>query len=95
MPRYRLARPAVADLRAIFRFGIERFGVAQADDYHAGLFDAFRFLAENPLAARLRREVDPPVRVWRYKAHLIFYDVLSGGVRIVRVRHGHEDWMNG
>jgi plasmid stabilization system protein ParE len=38
-------------------------GVNQADRYHQGLEETFRFLAEFPNAARLRTETAPPVRV--------------------------------
>jgi len=29
-----------------------------------------------------------------YKAHLVVYVVEEEGVLILRVRHGHEDWVN-
>lgn len=42
---------------------------------------------------RLRSEFDPPVHVFTFKAHVIVYEVdAAGGVTILRLRHGHEDW---
>ena len=75
MPRFRLTRAAVDDLKAIFLEGIEQFGLPQADAYHEGLSAIFAFLADYPHAARLREEISPPVRVHPYKAHLVIYEV--------------------
>lgn len=94
MGRYRFTRAAADDITAIFIDGIEHFGLAAADTYHEGLGNSFAFLAEHPRAARLRTELEPPVRALRYKAHLIFYDAISDDeILILRVRHCREDWM--
>ncbi|QYE35525.1 type II toxin-antitoxin system RelE/ParE family toxin [Polymorphobacter sp. PAMC 29334] len=93
MPVYRLSRAADDDIDAIFFAGIEMFGVAHAETYYAGLSAALAFLADNPFAARLRREIEPPVRAWRHKAHLIVYEVDTDGILVLRVRHGREDWL--
>jgi len=90
---YRLTRAAAEDLAGIFLDGLDRFGLAQAGKYHDGLEAAFAFLGEYPRAARLRHEIDPPVRAHPYKAHLIIYDVEEDGIVILRVRHGREDWQ--
>jgi toxin ParE1/3/4 len=95
VPRFRLTRAAVDDLTAIFLEGMEQFGLPQADVYHEGLSAIFAFLADYPLAARLREEISPPVRVHPYKAHLVIYDVGDENeVIILRVRHGREDWIS-
>ena len=95
MPHFRLTRAAADDLSAIFLDGIEQFGLPQADAYHHGLSATFAFLAEYPHAARLREEISLPVRVHRYKAHLVIYDLGAGDeVIILRARHGREDWVS-
>jgi toxin ParE1/3/4 len=82
-------------LTAIFLEGIAHFGLAEADRYHDGLATTFAFLAEYPRAARLREEINPPVRVHPHKSHLIVYEEAGdGGVIILRVRHGREDWLS-
>ena len=96
MPAYRLTEAASADIEAIFVEGLLLFGLAQADKYHDGLTVTFEFLADYPRAARLREEIDPPVRAYNYKSHLIVYDLGENETIIVlRVRHGHEDWQQG
>lgn len=69
------------------------FGSAQADHYAAGLTRTFRLLADNPYLARERTETHAPVRAYRFKAHLIVYLMQDEDILIVRVRHGHEDWL--
>jgi toxin ParE1/3/4 len=90
---YRLSRKAEDDLIAIYRTGIDEFGLAQAERYFAGLEQAFALLAVYPRAARERREISPPVRAHPHKSHLIVYIVEGDDVLILRIRHAREDWM--
>ena len=86
---------AVDDLARIYLDGIALFGSGQADVYEDGLYAAFDFLAANPFALRVRTELNPPLRAYRYKAHMIIFDVEADGlVMILRVRHGREDWLS-
>lgn len=91
---YRLSRKAEEDIIAIYAKGVREFGIEQAERYHAGLEQIFDFLAENPLAARERPEINPPVRARRYQSHLVVYQLDGPDIFILRVRHGREDWMN-
>lgn len=92
---YRLSNKAVDDIVQIWSDGAENFGADQAERYHAGLEQVFRFLADNPRAARSRTEISPPVRAHPYKAHLVVYDIgPDGNIVILRVRHGREDWVS-
>lgn len=94
MSGYRLSRAAADDLVHIYLEGLALFGPEQADRYHDGLGAVFVFLAAYPLAARLRDEISPPVRVHRYQSHLIIYEIAEdNSVLILRVRHGREDWL--
>ncbi len=95
MGAYRLTQAASDDIAAVFIEGQALFGLAQADKYHTGLAEAFQFLADFPRAARMRDEIDPPVRVYRYRSHMIVYDLAdTDTVIVLRVRHGREDWLN-
>ena len=94
-PGYTLSRKAEEDIIDIFLWGAEQFGLQQAEHYHTLLEKSFEFLAENPLAAHLRTEITPPVRVHPIESHIIVYTVdEQGGIFIVRVRHGCEDWLS-
>lgn len=90
---YTLSRVADEDIVRIFVQGALLFGQKQAENYHHGLFDAFQTLSENSGITRLRREISPPVRIFPYRSHVIVYLVEdNGGILVLRVRHGREDW---
>ncbi|WP_454745076.1 type II toxin-antitoxin system RelE/ParE family toxin [Ciceribacter selenitireducens] len=81
------------DIIEIYVLGAQQFGVAQSERYVDELFNTFVLLAENPKMARERRELNPPMRLHPYHAHLIAYVVRDGGILIVRVLHGRQDWQ--
>lgn len=91
---YRLSRAAEEDLIQIYLSGAESFGLDQARRYHRQLFATFAFLADNPRAAQLREEIDPPVRAYPAGVHIVIYTVRKDDdVLVLRVRHAREDWL--
>ena len=93
---WQLTSAAADDLAQIFLQGFGLFGPDQANTYHRGLEGAFLFLANYPRAARRRDELQPPVRAYPYKRHLIVYEIAEDEtILILRIRHAREDWQNG
>ena len=90
--RVRRTRRADEDFAEIFRVGAAEFGIAQAEQYAAGLIEAFDLLSRHPPLARERTEFRRPVRLHPHGAHLIAYTVDDEGVLIVRLLHGRQDW---
>ncbi|MDP4593507.1 MAG: type II toxin-antitoxin system RelE/ParE family toxin [Beijerinckiaceae bacterium] len=91
---WRLSAKAENDIIAIYIESARLFGESQADTYHAGFETAFRFLSDNPRAARERIELSPPVRVHPCGSHVIIYTLEENDdALIVRIRHGREDWQ--
>ena len=92
---YRLTRKAEEDIISIFVDGVEKFGVAQAEKYHAELESVFGLIADNPHIARERSELSPPTRIHPHGTHIILYQIEDNGhVLILRVRHSREDWIS-
>ena len=91
---YRLTPKAETDIIAIAEAGLSRWGRAQAEEYHDGLYALFDLIASSPRMARERNELTPPVRVQRYGAHLVLYLIEGDDILIVRLRHGREDWQS-
>ena len=90
---YRLSIKAEEDIINIYGQGVLLFGAEQAEKYHIEMERVFEFLEHSPNAARERTEITPPVRVHPYGSHMVIYLVDNGGgVFILRVRHGREDW---
>jgi toxin ParE1/3/4 len=92
---FRLSLLAEEDVIRIAEEGIAIFGLAQAQKYHRELYEIFELISLNSRMARERHELLPPLRIHRFRAHLVVYGVgADDDVLIVRVRHAHEDWVN-
>lgn len=90
---YIVSARAAADILHIAKEGLQRFGANQARAYVDGLNRSFKLIAAFPRSNRLRPELSPVQYVCRYGAHLVFYTIEGEDVRILRVRHGREDWL--
>lgn len=90
---FKLSVEAEEDIIAIAEQGVRMFGAGQAKRYHDELFAIFDLIAVNPRIARERHEIDPPIRIHPFKAHLIVYRIEDDEtIFVIRIRHGHEDW---
>ncbi|MDC0660487.1 type II toxin-antitoxin system RelE/ParE family toxin [Leisingera sp. SS27] len=92
-PRWRIRPAARDDLAAIWRYGLETWGEAQADAYAGSLFALFDLLADFPGMARERVEFTPPVRIHPTGAHLVIYRLEQGRPEIIRILHARQDLM--
>lgn len=93
MIRPLLLTPAArADLAAIWQHTAERWGPAQARAYLTGLDRLLSLLAEQPGIARERPEFTPPVRLHRYRSHLVIFRAVPGGLEVLRIAHVRFDW---
>ncbi|MGJ8530378.1 type II toxin-antitoxin system RelE/ParE family toxin [Maritalea sp.] len=93
--RFTLTKAAQGDLIDIYVQGVRTFGTVQAERYQDRLDQAILLIADTPKVARLRFEIDPPVRIHPVQSHMIVYLVTdAGAVRILRVRHQRENWGN-
>ena len=90
-PAYTLTPLAIEDLRDIWRYGTERWGLYQAELYGEMLMDAFEFLAENPQAGFSVDVIRAGYKRHTVGSHLIFYHVLADTVEIVRILHQSMD----
>jgi toxin ParE1/3/4 len=92
--RLDISDAARRDLRAIYEYGRESYGENAAQRYLTITLLVIDRIPEWPFAARLRKEVRPPVRLLPHEAHNIFYDVGTDTVTIVRVLHHSADWVH-
>ncbi|MGD9481183.1 type II toxin-antitoxin system RelE/ParE family toxin [Shinella sp. G-2] len=92
--QFRLSVEAEEDIVSIAEQGVRTFGPLVARRYHDELFVMLELIAANPLMARERDEISPPVRIHPFKAHLVVYRIIDdGSIFVIRIRHGHEDWI--
>jgi toxin ParE1/3/4 len=50
MAKYRLSNEAKADLIRIHQYGVEKFGMAQADKYFDTFFEYFEIISQRPFS---------------------------------------------
>ena len=94
MSKYQFTPLALADLFDIWSF-IAQDNAAAADRVEEAAYRACDFLADSPLAGRIRKELTPlPVRFWvvqPYLNYLIVYDPEKKPLQIIRILHSARD----
>ncbi|NBC27863.1 MAG: type II toxin-antitoxin system RelE/ParE family toxin [Bacteroidetes bacterium] len=50
MANYRLSNEAKKDLIRIHQYGVEKFGITQADEYFFAFFEHFEIIAQRPFS---------------------------------------------
>lgn len=88
----RLRPAAESDLAEIWDYTEQEHSRAQAIDYLQGLDATLRLLADYPEIARLRDDFTPPVRLHRYRAHIVVYVADKTTLEVIRVLHGRANW---
>jgi toxin ParE1/3/4 len=83
MARYSLSQTADEKITAIYEYSVLHFGEMQADKYFLGMHALFGVLAERPFLGRRSDELGEGTRRVVYKAHVIFYRPVSGGILVV------------
>ena len=91
---YKISGKAEIDLTKMYEYGIEIFGLKQAQKYLLGMHTVFQILADN---ANLGRDASGFVlllKQFSYKSHTIFYLVTDIDILIVRVLNQSMDYEN-
>lgn len=79
-----------ADLFDIYRYGIETFGIRQANLYRDRIDDSFRKLADFPHMGRSADSIRKGLRRHEHGSHVIFYREKGEGIVIVAVVHARS-----
>jgi len=90
--RYVLAPEAASDLVQIWRYIKKQSSVDMADRVEAVILDRIAFLAENPGAGHLRRNLtERPVKFFPVYSYLIVYRPETKPLQIASILHGRRD----
>lgn len=94
MEKYQLTPEAVSDIFEIWNF-ISQDNSEAADRVEEAIFRACDFLAESPLAGRVRKDLAPlPFRFWvvhPYSKYLVVYNPEKKPLQIIRILYGARD----
>ncbi len=93
MAKYRLSNTAKEDLIRIHHFGVERFGVKQADKYFNTFFKYFEIIAKQPLSFEAVDFIKPGYRRCVCGSDSIYYKInLDDGMVEIMSIIGKQDF---
>jgi toxin ParE1/3/4 len=84
---------AESDLSDIWEYTAERWSLKQARTYASGMTDLLLLLCDQPEIAPLFGSLTLPVRVHRYRSHLVIFTADDTLVEVIRVVHGRSNWL--
>jgi len=93
MAKYRLSKEAKEDLIRIHHYGVERFGMAQADKYFDSFFKYFDIIAQQPFTFESVDYIKKGYRRCACGADSIYYKVHDDIVEIMAIV-GRQDLNN-
>ncbi|MEH8017248.1 type II toxin-antitoxin system RelE/ParE family toxin [Rheinheimera muenzenbergensis] len=85
MALYRLSNSADQDFFDVYVYGVQTFGVKQADSYTAGMQIRFQEIADAPRLYQAVDNIRPGYRRSVYGVHAIYYRQDGADVLIVRI----------
>ncbi len=91
---YKVSVKAEIDLTKMYEYGIETFGLEQAQTYLLGIHTLFQVLADNANLGRDASEFIILLKRFSYKSHTIFYLATDIDILIVRVLNQSMDYEN-
>ncbi len=90
MSKYHLSETAKEDLYRIYKYGLERFGMKQADLYFFAFFERFEQIANQPFLFPEVAEIREGYRRCPCGKDSIYYKLNREFVEIIRIL-GHQD----
>jgi len=85
MAKYKLANDAKEDLIRIHHYGVEKFGLSQADKYFDSFFDHFELIAERPFSFESVDQIKKGYRRCACGSATIYFRVLNNMVEIMAI----------
>ena len=92
MAEYRLSNEAKKDLIRIHQYGVEKFGMAQADKYYNSFFEYFDIIAQRPFSFESIDYIRNGYRRCACGSDSIYYRINNGIVEIMAIV-GRQDLM--
>ena len=90
MPEYKLSNEAKEDLIRIHHYGVEKFGVTQADKYFDSFFEYFDIIAQRPFSFESVDYIKTGYRCCVCGSDSIFYRINNGVVEIMAIIGRHD-----
>ena len=85
MANYRISNEAKEDLIRIHRYGVGKFGMAQADKYYNSFFEYFDIIAQRPFSFESIDYIRNEYRRCACGVDSIYYRIRNGTVEIIAI----------
>lgn len=93
MAKYRISNSAKEDLIRIHQFGVEKFGMIQADKYYETFFEYFNMIAHQPFSFEAVDFIKSGYRRCPCGSDSIYYRIVDDTVEIMAII-GKQDLNN-
>ena len=93
MADYKISNEAKEDLIRIHHYGVQKFGMAQADKYFESFFEAFEIIAEQPYSFESVDYIKSGYRRCVCGSDSIYYKINDDVVEIMAIV-GRQDLKN-
>ncbi len=93
MPNYKLSNSAKEDLIRIHHYGVEKFGIAQADKYFNSFFYYFDLISQRPYSFESVDQIKNGYRRCTCGSDSIYYRINDDIVEIMAIV-GRQDLKN-
>jgi toxin ParE1/3/4 len=90
-----ISKKAVADLKDIWLYTVEKWSAEQADRYYNLIIDEINYLCKNSLAGKSMEHVRKGYRALKVKSYLIFYRVANDTIEVIRILNERMDIEKG
>jgi len=85
MANYKLTNEAKNDLIRIHQYGVQRFGMAQADKYFESFFEHFQIIAEQPFSFEAVDHIKMGYRRCVCGVDSIYYRINNNLIEIISI----------
>ena len=93
MANYKLSNLAKEDLIRIHRYGVDKFGMTQADKYFDSIFEYFDSIAKSPFSFESVDSINSDYRRCICGSDSIYYKIGNNSVEIMAII-GKQDLKN-
>jgi len=94
MANYRISNVAKEDLIRIHQYGVDKFGLAQADKYFDSLFEYFEIISQRPFSFESVDYLRKGYRRCVCGSESIYYKIANDGIVEIMAIIGKQDLKN-
>jgi len=91
MAKYKLSNEAKEDLIRVYKYGVKKFGVNQADKYYDSFFEYFDIIADRPFSFKAVDYIKNGYRRCPCGADSIYYKLNSQNIVEIMAIVGRQD----